>query len=114
MPSLIGLMLFYGILNLGLGIFAYFNSGSWVSLLAGGIAGVIVIGCAALAKTMPRVAYITATVVALAIAIRFLPKFLGERQWYPAGIEVIASLILAVALVGAHFSAMARRKRESA
>ncbi len=105
-------MLLYGLFDLVVGIEAFVRKGSVGSLLGGGIAGIIVIGCAALAKTQPRVAYITATAVALLVGLRFLPNAIKGEVW-PATIISVISLVFALTLVVAHFVAMAKRKREA-
>lgn len=104
-------MLIYGLFNIAVGIEAYLTKHSIVSLIAAGAIGIIVIGCAALSKTMPRVAYITATVLALIVAGRFLPKAISGEIW-PGIVLVAVSLIFALILVGAHFAAMRRRRSE--
>ena len=106
-----GMMFSYGLFNILMGFLGYVNKHSVASLAAGGAAGILVIGFAALSKTNPRVGFIGATVVGLLVGGRFaLHTFQGEV--YPAGIIFVVSLIFAVTLVGAHFAAVNRRKKE--
>ena len=113
MPWLLAVMLIYGLFNIVLGVEAYMSKGSLPSLIAAGGLGLVVIACAALAKTNPRVAYITATVVALLIIGRFMKPALEGTIW-PATVIVIVSAIFALTLIGAHFIAVKKRKREEA
>ncbi|MFI5384833.1 MAG: hypothetical protein ACHQ50_01825, partial [Fimbriimonadales bacterium] len=74
--------------------------------------GILIIGCAALTKTNPRVGFIAATVIGLLVAGRFA-KHTFEGQVYPAAIIFAVSIVFAVTLVAAHFAAVSKRKREA-
>jgi uncharacterized membrane protein (UPF0136 family) len=102
-------MLLYGIFDIAMGLIGYLNKGSIVSLIAGATVGILVIGCAALTKTNPRVGFIGATVLALLMAGNFAGKTFSGIV-YPAGIIFAVSIIFAVTLVGAHFAAVNKRK----
>lgn len=103
-------MVLYGVFNIVLGVEAFVAKGSLVSLIAAGAAGVLVLVAVALTKNYPRVGYILASVVCLGLIGRFLPAFLKDTSnVYPALTVTIASVILLIALVGSHFSAMSRR-----
>jgi uncharacterized membrane protein (UPF0136 family) len=110
-------VLLYAILTIVMGILGYAapttGHPSLISLIAGGIAGAILIGTLALAKTNPRAARITAAVVSLALLGRFAGSFFDTGKWYPAGIMMVASLFALVVLVGGHFVAMSQRKKET-
>jgi uncharacterized membrane protein (UPF0136 family) len=110
-----GVMLSYGVFSIAMGLIGYLNSSprSAASLIAGGIAGLLVIGFAALSKTSPRVGFIGATVVGLILAARFSLKTLGGKV-YPDGIIFTVSVIFVLILLGAHFWAVSHRKREAA
>jgi uncharacterized membrane protein (UPF0136 family) len=103
-------MLLYGVFDIVMGFLGYLNKGSIVSLIAGGIAGLLVIAFAALSKTNPRVAFISATLVGLLMAGNFAMKTF-QGVIYPAGIMFVVSLVFALTLVGAHFAAMSKRKK---
>lgn len=91
----------YGLLNIVLGALAY--SKSPVSLYAGGGAGVVILVCAWLASTQPKVAYIVAAVVCLALLGRFGPKMFQEFQLYPGFVLILASLIMLALIIVGHF-----------
>lgn len=105
-------MLLYGIFDIVMGLIGTLASKNHeiFSLLGGGVAGLLVIGFAALTKTNPRVGFIGATVVGLAMAAKFA-KGAFSGQVYPAGIIFAVSLLFAVVLVGAHFVAVGKRKK---
>lgn len=103
-------MLLYGVFDIFMGFLGTLKAHEIASLLGGGIAGILVIGCAALAKTHPRIGYIAAMVIALLVAGRF-GKQTFEGQIYPAGIIFVVSILFVLTLVLAHFLAMSRRKR---
>ncbi len=105
-------MLLYGLFNIAMGLLGYFHGHSIQSLIAGGAAGLLVIGCALLTKTNPRVGFIAATLIGLLVGGRFAPHAL-EGQIYPAGIIFAVSLAFAVTLVAAHFVATSRRNKTS-
>lgn len=105
-------MLLYGIFEIVMGYLGYSHSGSIVSFIAGGISGLLVIGCAALTKTNPRVGFIAATVIALAVA-GMMAKKTFSGVVYPSGIIFAVSVAFALILLGAHFAATSKRKKEA-
>src|ERR1041385_1375733 len=90
-------MLLYGVFDFAMGLIGTLASKNHepYSLIGGGVAGVLVIGFAALTKTNPRVGFIGATVVGLLMAGKFASgAFSG--QFYPAGIIFAVSLLFAI------------------
>jgi uncharacterized membrane protein (UPF0136 family) len=107
-----GVMLSYGVFSIAMGLVGYLGpSKSVVSLIAGGIAGLLVIGFAALSKTNPRVGFIGAAVVGLLMALNFATKTFSGVV-YPAGIIFAVSLLFVIVLVAAHFAAVNRKKKQ--
>ncbi len=102
-------ILIYAILAIALGAYGYWEKGSVVSIIAGGIAGLLLLGSLALAKTNPRVGRIAAAVVALLMLGQMGRKAFEDGTWHTIAMTV-ASLIVIGILVGGHFSAMAKRK----
>jgi uncharacterized membrane protein (UPF0136 family) len=102
------LILGYGILLIVMGIVGYLH-GSVISLVTGGISGVLEIGFAALTTTNPRVGRIGSAVVALLILGSMLPESIkkGKADFI---ILAVASGIVFACLMGGHFYAMSRRK----
>jgi uncharacterized membrane protein (UPF0136 family) len=92
-------LLGYGILNILLGLLGFVRAHSVASLIAGGISGLIVIAAALNVSKRPKVAYGVSAVVALALLGKFVPSLIKEFKIYPAGIDVIASVIALVAAI---------------
>ncbi len=111
MNKLQGLLLIYGLLMLVLALVA--ASKSPASLIAGGGAGLICIGAAALAKTHPAWGYRIGGVVALAVLGRFSMSLVNEFEVYPTLVLVVASAITFLVLLGAHFAAKLKRQGEA-
>ena len=105
-------MVLYGLFDIAMGLIGTMGSPThepW-SLLAGGLSGLLVIACAVLTKTKPRIGFIAATVIGLLVGSKFAPDaFRG--QVFPALVIFLVSIAFAGTLVGAHFAAMSRRKR---
>ena len=97
-------LVLYSLLNIGLAIYGY-QQGSQVSLIAGLAIGVLMLGSVALSMTHPRWGRIFSLVLALAVTGRFLPLFLKTKDWLPAGVLTVASVIVIVCLLGGHLFA---------
>jgi uncharacterized membrane protein (UPF0136 family) len=110
MPWLNILLILFSLLNIGLGIYGYAEKGIVVSLIAGCVAGLLMIGTVALAKSNPRWGRIASMVVAFALLGRFLPAFIKTGDWLPAGILTVSSAIVVIALVLGHLIGMMGRK----
>jgi uncharacterized membrane protein (UPF0136 family) len=94
----------FGLITLIGGVQAFLVVGSKASLIAGGISGLLLLVAGWLVqtgKTTPGL--ILGLVVTLGLAGRFLPKFLKEGGWWPAGVEgwlgAIGLVLSVVALV---------------
>ena len=109
MPWLNVVLFLYGILDIVMGYLGYTNKGSIMSLVAGGLSGVIILSTLAWYKLNQRAARITALVVTVLMLGRFAPKAF-ENQLYPAGIMFIASLAVTICLVGGHIAGMKAKK----
>lgn len=94
----------FGFITLVGGVQAFLAVGSKASLIAGGISGLLLLVAGWLVqtqKTMPGL--ILGLVITLGLAGRFLPKFLKDGGWWPAGVEgilgVVGVVITVVALI---------------
>jgi hypothetical protein len=106
-------MLLYGMFIIIMGLVGTMMSANHeiMSLVGGGSVGVLVIGCAALVKTNPRVGYITATVLALLEAgMMAKATFAGTSMLKT--IIFFVSLLFALSLVAAHLMAVSARKKQ--
>jgi uncharacterized membrane protein (UPF0136 family) len=101
----------YGLLSIALGAFGYFEKESVVSLIAGGIAGLLLLGTVALHKFQPRIARIAAAVITLAMLGQMGRTAMKDPKWHTVTMAV-ASLIVLIVLVSGHFSSMSKRNSE--
>lgn len=75
----VGVVAGYGVLSLVGGVMGYVKAKSRASLIAGGISGLVLIGCAALSLTAPVIGLAVASVVSLALVARFARSAMGKR-----------------------------------
>jgi len=106
-------MVAWALLMIGMGTEAFIAKGSTVSLIAGGGAGALMLVCVALTGSRPRIGYIGASVICLAIVGRFLPAYMKSGDPYPALLATVASIALFVALGLGHMLAVRKRRAES-
>lgn len=95
------LVLIYGILVAAGGVMGYTKAGSKASLLAGGLAGLVLLGSSAL---MWRGSYQTAWWIALVVTLLLLGRFGSAAisngfKLMPGGMVIIVSVIVLVALL---------------
>lgn len=112
--ALVGL---YALFNIIVGIEAYVVKGSLPSIIGGVGIGVLLLGCFFyLIPNQPRAGYISATVITLFVAGRFLKGVMEDgvlKVWPNLTLGLIA-LGVAGLLGLAHFMARAKAQRESA
>ena len=89
--------LIYGILTIIGGVIGYATKGSTVSLMAGGISGLLILLCAFAYLKGQRAGIIGLAVMAVALLGFFTPRFLEHFAFMPAGLMVVLSII---ALIG--------------
>lgn len=92
----------YGALVAAGGIMGYVNKNSVASLIAGGVSGIVLIGCGMAmrnAGASARGAWWLALVVTLAILGRFGPAFLRTGDWMPAGGTALLSILALIGLI---------------
>lgn len=105
----------YAAICIGLGVEAYVAKQSLPSLMGGGGIGVLELVSLFVWSKNPRAGRIMSLLVALGGMGRFIKPFFTEGKIYPAGVMVIASLILVGLLLAGHMQAMqARRENPSA
>lgn len=98
-------LVIYGIALIGIGAHGYFGpSGSMVSLIAGGAAGVLALVGVALSLKFFRWGYILVALVALGMLGRFTPDAL-DGVTYPALTIVVLSVVAIVVMAVGHITA---------
>lgn len=113
LPIAVGL---YGLVNLAGGIFGFMKAQSVASLIAGGLTGVILIACALMASSKPAMAYRTAGIISVGLAVwwgsKAIPAMLGGTFMGRSQGNFIMAVSVFALLAGSHFAAM--KKHESA
>ena len=87
------------ILTIAGGIVGYVKAGSVASIIAGSIAGVLLLVAAFLLPEHQAAGLGTALVVSLLLAAQFVPKFLRTGRVMPAGMMSILSAIGIIAAI---------------
>lgn len=102
----------YGVINIIGGVIGLVAGKSSMSLIVGGISGLILIGCAVIAKDKPSVGYRVAGGLTLALLIFWIMRTMGAMEsgkiMMPAMNVVLAIGVLAI-LANAHFSAQKKK-----
>jgi uncharacterized membrane protein (UPF0136 family) len=90
----------FGAITIAGGVMGFVKAKSKASLIAGGIAGALLIGAALLFQSGGRNGVILGLVVSLALAGRFVGVYRKSKKVMPAGVMALLSVI-SVALLGA-------------
>jgi uncharacterized membrane protein (UPF0136 family) len=91
----------FGALTIVGGVMGFVKKASSASLIAGSLSGILLLIAGLLLRDKPQAGLILGGIVSLALAARFLPKFIGKFDWMPAGIMTVLSLLGIIAtLVG--------------
>jgi uncharacterized membrane protein (UPF0136 family) len=91
--------LVFGLLTIAGGIVGYAKAGSVVSIIAGSVAGILLIVAALLLPGQRVAGLIMALIISLLLAAQFIPKFVRTGKVMPAGLMSLLSAIgIAVAL----------------
>ena len=83
----------FGLLTIVGGVIGYVKAGSTASIIAGSIAGVLLLIAAWLLPGSPVVGLGLAIVISLALAGQFVPKFIKTGHVMPAGLMSVLSVI---------------------
>src|SRR5438876_6466213 len=89
----------FGVLTIAGGVVGYVKAGSVASIIAGSIAGVLLLVAAFLLPEHRTIGLATAFIVSLLLAAQFIPKFLRTARVMPAGMMSILSVIGIIAVV---------------
>jgi uncharacterized membrane protein (UPF0136 family) len=89
----------FGILTIAGGTIGYVSKGSMPSIIAGTIAGILLLVAAFLLPAHSTFALIIALVVSLLLAAQFVPKFFATWKMMPAGMMSILSVLGVIAAV---------------
>jgi uncharacterized membrane protein (UPF0136 family) len=89
----------YGVLLIAGGVMGYVKSKSRVSLFAGAIAGGLCVGATWLSLDQPAEGFTIGSLVALLLTGVFINRFAKTRKFMPAGMILVMSAIVGVALM---------------
>ncbi len=106
MPWLTGVLFVYALINISLGVFAFYHAHSVFSLVGGVGSGMLVIAGMAWAKTNQKAGYILITVVSLLLLGKFGGSFVEKHDIYPSGILGTVALIALICLIVGHFQGL--------
>ena len=91
----------FGLVTIAGGVVGFVKANSKPSLIAGSIAGVLLVGAAALiGAASSREAVAPAALVSLLLAGRFVPAYAKTRATMPAGLMAALSLVGVVVAAG--------------
>jgi uncharacterized membrane protein (UPF0136 family) len=93
----------YGIAVAAGGVMGFVEAKSIMSLLTGGLAGLIIIGAGVLSSSNPKAGYGTAAVLAVALTAFFIYRFMSTHKAMPAMGVIGLSVLMLILLVAGHF-----------
>lgn len=99
----------YALAMIGLGAFAYFADKSVMSLVGGGLLGLLAIAGVLVAASNATVGYAMVAISTLGAMGRFAKPLFSEQKWYPAGLIFGLAAITFICLVVGHFASRADR-----
>ena len=83
----------FGLLTIAGGVMGYVRAGSTASIIAGSISGILLLVAAFLMPGNTVVGLALAAVVSILLAGRFVPAFLKNGDFMPAGMMSVLSVI---------------------
>lgn len=96
-------LLFFGVVTIAGGIMGFVKAKSKASIIAGTIAGALLIGAGILARQGNRAGIYLGLVVAVALLGRFGAVFAKTRAMAPAGVMTLLSVMGIAIMIGALF-----------
>ena len=111
MPWLSIAVIVYGIAVAAGGAMGLKLGHSQMSLITGGLAGLLIIACGVLAKSHPRVGYGGAAFFAVLLTGFFIYRFATTHKPMPAFGVIGLSVLMLILLVVGHFAAPANSAR---
>ena len=89
----------FGLLTIVGGIIGYLKAGSTASIIAGGIAGVLLLVAAFLLPEHRAAGLATGLIISVLLAAQFAPKFFRTGRVMPAGMMSVLSVIGIIAAI---------------
>jgi uncharacterized membrane protein (UPF0136 family) len=93
----------FGLLTIVGGVIGYVKAGSMASIIAGSVAGILILVAAFLLPAHVTLALVLGLIISLALAGRFVPAFIRTGGIMPAGLMSVLSVIGVLVALAALF-----------
>src|SRR5256885_1343587 len=103
MPWLSIAVIVYGVAVAAGGVMGYVQAHSIMSIITGGLAGLLIIGAGVMAGSNPKAGYGPATILAVALIVFFAYRFATTHKPMPAFGVIGLSVLMLILLVVGHF-----------
>lgn len=103
MPWLSIAVIVYGIAVAAGGVMGFVSAGSPMSLITGGLAGLLIIIAGVMAKNNPKAGYGAAALLALILIGFFIYRYMESHKAMPAFGVIGLSVLMLILLVVGHF-----------
>lgn len=104
MPWLSAVIGLFALLNIVGGFVGYHEKHSVMSLVGGGVIGVMLIASVFMAKSNPKSGYILAAAMTVLTLAFFSMRYATGHKIWPAGVMVVSSVIVLACLIAGHFA----------
>lgn len=94
----------FALLNIVGGFVGYQEKHSIMSLIGGGVIGVVLIASVFMTKSNPKGGYLLAGAMTLLTLGFFMMRYMTGHKIWPAGVMVLASVAVLACLVAGHFA----------
>ncbi|MCZ6635350.1 MAG: TMEM14 family protein [bacterium] len=103
----------YGMLLIVGGVMGMVKAGSLVSMIAGGISGVVALVGLWISLSDPATGFLVGALLALLLTGMFVNRFMATRKFMPAGMVLIMSLAVGILLLLARQQAVGAEAQKS-
>ena len=103
----------YGMLLIVGGVMGMVKAGSLVSMIAGGISGVVALVGLWISLSDPATGFLVGALLALLLTGMFVNRFMATRKFMPAGMVLIMSLAVGILLLLARQQAVGAEAEKS-
>jgi len=101
-------VLVYALIIAAGGVMGYVSAKSTPSLISGLLSGALLLVAFALSLRNPKVGFGFAALIALALGVFFLIRFINTGKWMPAGVSVVLSAVMLALMLWGLFRPEAR------
>ncbi len=101
-------VLVYALIIVAGGVMGYVSAKSTPSLISGLVSGALLIVAFALSLRYPKAGFGLAALIALALGVFFLMRFIHTGKWMPAGVSVVLSALMLLLMLWSLFRPVPR------